>query len=93
METLAEAVAEQLLARWGVVFRDLVARETLAVPWREILWALRRLEARGTIRGGRFVTGFVGEQYALPDAVEAPPRRPAARALRARPSASPRSTR
>jgi ATP-dependent Lhr-like helicase len=69
-ETLAEAVAEQLLARWGVVFRDLVARETLAVPWREVLWALRRLEARGTARGGRFVTGFVGEQFALPEAVE-----------------------
>ena len=47
-----------------------VARETLAVSWREILWAFRRLEARGTIRGGRFVTGFVGEQYALPEAVE-----------------------
>ena len=46
-------------------------RESLAVPWREILWALRRLEARGTARGGRFVTGFVGEQYALPEAVEA----------------------
>jgi ATP-dependent Lhr-like helicase len=71
VETLAEAVAEQLLARWGVVFRDLVARETLAVSWREILWAFRRLEARGAIRGGRFVTGFVGEQYALPEAVEA----------------------
>jgi ATP-dependent Lhr-like helicase len=70
LETLAEAVAEQLLARWGVVFRDLVARETLAVSWREVLWAFRRLEARGTIRGGRFVTGFVGEQYALPEAVE-----------------------
>ncbi len=69
-ETLAEAVAEQLLARWGVVFRDIVARETLAVPWREVLWALRRLEARGTARGGRFVTGFVGEQFALPEAVE-----------------------
>jgi ATP-dependent Lhr-like helicase len=69
-ETLAEAVAEQLLARWGVVFRDLVARETLAVPWRQVLWALRRLEARGTARGGRFVTGFVGEQFALPEAVE-----------------------
>ncbi len=71
VETLAEAVAEQLLARYGVVFRDLVARETLALPWREILRALRRLEARGTARGGRFVTGFVGEQYALPEAVEA----------------------
>src|SRR5262249_52616785 len=69
-EGLAEGVAEQLLARWGVVFRDVVAREALAVPWREILWALRRLEARGTVRGGRFVTGFVGEQYALPAAVE-----------------------
>jgi len=71
VETLAEAVAEQLLARYGVVFRALAMREGLAVPWREILWALRRMEARGTARGGRFVTGFVGEQYALPDAVEA----------------------
>jgi ATP-dependent Lhr-like helicase len=71
LETLAEAVAEQLLLRWGVVFRDLLAREGLAVPWREILWALRRFEARGTARGGRFVTGFVGEQYALPEALEA----------------------
>ena len=70
-ETLAEAVAEQLLARYGVVFRDLLARETVALAWREILWALRRLEARGLIRGGRFVTGPVGEQYALPEAVDA----------------------
>jgi ATP-dependent helicase Lhr and Lhr-like helicase len=70
-DELAEAVAEQLLARWGVLFRDLLARETFAVPWREVLWALRRMESRGTIRGGRFVTGFSGEQYALPDAVEA----------------------
>jgi ATP-dependent Lhr-like helicase len=70
-DELAEAVAEQLLARWGVVFRDLLARESLAVSWRELLYALRRLEARGTIRGGRFVTGFVGEQYALPGAVDA----------------------
>ena len=69
-DALAEAAAEQLLARWGVVFRDLTARETLALPWRDILWALRRMEARGTVRGGRFVTGFVGEQYALPEAVE-----------------------
>jgi ATP-dependent helicase Lhr and Lhr-like helicase len=69
-DELAEAVAEQLLARWGVVLRDLLAREALAVPWREVLWALRRMEARGTIRGGRFVTGFTGEQYALPDALE-----------------------
>ena len=70
VETLAEAVAEQLLARYGVVFRDLMARESFVLPWREILWAFRRLEARGTVRGGRFVTGFVGEQYALPEAVE-----------------------
>ncbi len=69
-DELAEAVAEQLLARWGVVFYDLLARESLAIPWREVLWALRRLEARGVIRGGRFVSGFVGEQFALPEAVE-----------------------
>jgi ATP-dependent Lhr-like helicase len=69
-DELAEAVAEQLLARWGVVFRDLLARETFTVPWREVLWGLRRMEARGTIRGGRFVTGFSGEQYALPEAVD-----------------------
>jgi len=69
-DELAEAMAEQLLARWGVVFRDLLARESLAVPWREMLWALRRMEARGTIRGGRFVNGFSGEQYAAPEAVD-----------------------
>jgi ATP-dependent Lhr-like helicase len=70
-ETLAEQVAGQLLARWGVVFWDLMARESLALPWREVVWALRRLEARGLVRGGRFVTGLAGEQYALPEAVEA----------------------
>ena len=69
-DELAEAVAEQLAARWGVVFRDLMARENLAVPWREILWAFRRMEARGTIRGGRFVAGFSGEQFAHPDAID-----------------------
>ncbi|HXQ90075.1 MAG TPA: DEAD/DEAH box helicase [Acidimicrobiales bacterium] len=69
-DTLAEHVAGQLLARWGVVFWDLMARETLALPWREVVWALRRLEARGLVRGGRFVTGPAGEQYALPEAVE-----------------------
>jgi ATP-dependent Lhr-like helicase len=69
-ETLAEHVAGQLLARWGVVFWDLTARESLAVPWREVMWALRRLEARGVVRGGRFVTGLAGEQYALPEAVD-----------------------
>ncbi|HET6794983.1 MAG TPA: hypothetical protein VFH45_11090, partial [Acidimicrobiales bacterium] len=69
-DELAEAVAEQLLARWGVVFRDLLAREPLVSTWRDILWALRRMEARGTVRGGRFVSGFAGEQYALPEAVD-----------------------
>jgi ATP-dependent helicase Lhr and Lhr-like helicase len=53
-----------------VVFHDLLARESLVVPWREVVWALRRMEARGTIRGGRFVNGFTGEQYAVPEAVE-----------------------
>ncbi len=66
----AEAHARQLLARWGVVFRDLVRRETTVPPWRALLAALRRLEARGEIRGGRFVAGFIGEQFARPDAVE-----------------------
>jgi ATP-dependent Lhr-like helicase len=69
-ETLAEQVAGQLLARWGVVLWDLTARENLAVPWRDVVWALRRLEARGLVRGGRFVSGFAGEQYALPEAVD-----------------------
>ncbi len=67
----AERFARRLLARWGVVFRDVIARESLAPPWRELLQALRRLEARGEIRGGRFVSGFVGEQFALPEAIEA----------------------
>ncbi|HZU80108.1 MAG TPA: hypothetical protein VE991_09360, partial [Acidimicrobiales bacterium] len=70
-DELAEQVAGQLLARWGVVFYDLVALETLALPWRQLLWALRRLEARGIARGGRFVNGFAGEQFALPEAVDA----------------------
>jgi ATP-dependent Lhr-like helicase len=69
-DELAEAVAEQLAVRWGVVFRDVVARENLAIPWRDLLWAFRRMEARGTMRGGRFVAGFSGEQYAHPDAID-----------------------
>jgi len=68
-DELAEAVAEQLVVRWGVVFRDLLVRENIAVPWREVLWAFRRMEARGTVAGGRFVNGFSGEQFAHPDAV------------------------
>jgi ATP-dependent Lhr-like helicase len=67
---LAEAVAAQLLARWGVVFYQLLAKESFALPWREVLWALRRLEARGQVLGGRFVAGFSGEQYALPEAAD-----------------------
>ena len=69
-DELAEAVAEQLATRWGVVFRDIAVRENLAIPWRDLLWAFRRMEARGTLRGGRFVTGFSGEQYAHPDAID-----------------------
>ena len=64
VEELAENVAWQLLARWGVVFRDVYLKERLALPWRETLWALRRLEARGLTRGGHFVTGVTGEQFA-----------------------------
>ena len=70
-DDLAELVAQVILQRYGVVFRDLRQREAFAVPWREVLRALRRLEAKGTVRGGRFVSGFVGEQYALPEAVTA----------------------
>jgi hypothetical protein len=65
-----EASARQLLLRYGVVFRDLLARETSLPPWRDLLVVLRRLEARGEIRGGRFVNGFVGEQFALPEALD-----------------------
>jgi ATP-dependent Lhr-like helicase len=53
-----------------VVFRDLAARETLAPPWRNLLVELRRMEARGEIRGGRFVQAFLGEQFALPEALD-----------------------
>ncbi|MDQ3945864.1 MAG: DEAD/DEAH box helicase [Actinomycetota bacterium] len=69
-EALAEVVADQLLVRWGVVFRDLVLHEGLPISWRELQWALRRFEDRGLIRGGRFVAGFSGEQYALPAAMD-----------------------
>jgi ATP-dependent helicase Lhr and Lhr-like helicase len=63
--------ARQLLRRWGVVVREICARESRMPPWRVLLGALRALEARGEIRGGRFVAGLVGEQFALPEAVEA----------------------
>jgi ATP-dependent Lhr-like helicase len=64
------AFARQLLDRWGIVFRDLLARETLAPPWRDLLLELRRMESKGEIRGGRFVSGFPGEQFARPEAVD-----------------------
>ncbi|MEO7733303.1 MAG: DEAD/DEAH box helicase, partial [Kofleriaceae bacterium] len=66
----AEASARQLLHRYGIVFRDLLLRESSLPPWRDLLVALRRLEARGEIRGGRFVSGFVGEQFGLPEALD-----------------------
>jgi len=65
-----EATAWMLLKRYGVVFRDLLAREPNLPKWRELLYAFRRLEDRGEVRGGRFVDGFLGEQFALPVAVE-----------------------
>ncbi|MBX7102033.1 MAG: DEAD/DEAH box helicase [Myxococcaceae bacterium] len=65
-----ERVAHLLLDRYGVVFRDLAMREMVAPPWRELVQVYRRLEARGEVRGGRFLNGFAGEQYARPDAVE-----------------------
>jgi ATP-dependent Lhr-like helicase len=63
-------VAELLLDRWGVICRDLAVRDSIRFPWRDVQWALRRLEDRGLVRGGRFVAGLTGEQYALPAAVE-----------------------
>jgi ATP-dependent Lhr-like helicase len=64
-----EAVALKLLQRYGVVFRKLLDRESIVVPWRDLLRIYRRFEARGEIRGGRFIGGFSGEQFASPDAV------------------------
>lgn len=66
----AAFVARQLLHRTGVVFRRLIARERIPVPWRDLLRVYRRMELRGEVRGGRFVAGFDGEQYAVPDAVD-----------------------
>ncbi|MEJ2761560.1 MAG: DEAD/DEAH box helicase, partial [Gammaproteobacteria bacterium] len=67
-ETL-DFVARTLLRRDGVVFHRVLARESQLPPWRDLLYAYRRMEARGEIRGGRFVEGFAGEQFALPEAV------------------------
>ena len=68
-ESAVEVQAWSLLHRYGIVFRRLLTRETATAPWRELTRVYRRLEARGDIRGGRFVSGMSGEQYALPDAV------------------------
>jgi ATP-dependent helicase Lhr and Lhr-like helicase len=65
-----EATCWMLLRRYGVVFRELLARETIVPRWRELLITFRRLEDRGDVRGGRFVSGFIGEQFALPMAVD-----------------------
>jgi ATP-dependent Lhr-like helicase len=65
----AEHIARVLLRRYGVVFRKLLERESGLPSWRELLYVYRRMEARGELRGGRFVQGFAGEQFALPDAV------------------------
>jgi ATP-dependent Lhr-like helicase len=68
LETL-ETVARTLLRRYGVVFKALLAREGPLPPWRELLYVFWRLEAQGEVLGGRFVAGFSGEQFALPEAV------------------------
>jgi len=64
-------LAQVLLHRYGVVFRKVLERESRLPPWRDLLYIYRRLEARGELRGGRFVDGFAGEQFALPEAVGA----------------------
>ena len=69
-EKATEQIARILLKRYGVVFKALLARETTVPPWRDLLWVYRGMEARGELRGGRFVAGHFGEQFALPDAVE-----------------------
>jgi ATP-dependent Lhr-like helicase len=79
---VVESACRMLLRRYGVVFRELVSREANVPPWRELLLAFRRLEDRGEVRGGRFVSGFLGEQFAMPIAVES------LRALRHRPAAA-----
>ena len=69
-EQQAERIARILLQRYGVVSRELATRESLTLQWRDVLRALRRLEARGEIRGGRFIQGLLGEQFALPAAID-----------------------
>jgi ATP-dependent Lhr-like helicase len=69
-DEVTDSLARLFLQRYGIVWRDLVMREALAPSWRELLLVYRRMEARGELRGGRFVAGFVGEQFALPEAVD-----------------------
>ena len=69
-DDVPEAACRMLLQRYGVVFREVLARESILPRWRDLLVAFRRLEDRGEVRGGRFVSGLVGEQFALPIAVE-----------------------
>src|SRR5206468_10454533 len=66
-----DALARQYLRRYGLVFRDLLAREPRCPPWRELARVYRRMEARGELRGGRFAQAFSGEQFALPEALDA----------------------
>lgn len=66
----ADATCKMLLKRYGVIFREVISRETNTLTWRELLMSLRRMEDRGEVRGGRFVSGFLGEQFALPLAVD-----------------------
>ncbi len=77
-----ESTCWMLLKRYGIVFRDVIARESNLPTWRELLIAFRRLEDRGEVRGGRFIDGFLGEQFALPVAVES------VRAMRKLPAAN-----
>jgi ATP-dependent helicase Lhr and Lhr-like helicase len=65
-----ESVCRMLLERYGVVFREVLVRESILPRWRDLLISFRRMEDRGEIRGGRFISGFIGEQFALPIAVE-----------------------
>src|SRR5207253_8723763 len=66
-----DKLARQYLRRYGIVFRDLLTREPRCPPWRDLLQIYRRMEARGELRGGRFAQAFSGEQFALPEAVDA----------------------
>ncbi len=68
--SLSRVCRAPIVRRYGIVFRDLLARESLVQSWRDLLVQYRRMELQGEIRGGRFVSGFTGEQFALPEAVE-----------------------